>query len=642
MAQDVTSGYIFTPEQLQKHSKVYAGPGAGKTYFLVENVKNIVKTHPLIIQSWQRKVLCVTYTNAAVDEIKQRLENYSEYVEVCTIHGFIIEHIIQPFQQVLLDVIESDFGMTLECKGKISSQIEGLGLLHGVDKNKIFDLIRKQSPVDTGIKYSKKKMGEIEVDNAKFVESVLNPVKRVTELKVPKDVNPRHARIIKEYVWSKVKRLTHNEILYFGYRILETSPIALYSVRVKFPFIFVDEFQDTNPLQTLIIRLIAKKSSAVTMVGDIAQSIYSFHGARPRDFKDFIVEDGKELEEYVIRGNRRSTENIINFCNFLRQSDNDVRQTRQRIYKTQEQEKYFETKKIHFLIGRTPVVNQVIQDVIQNGGVVLTRSWAAAFDYIQGIEASQVALLKKIYNSYYVSPVKIREEIASHNNVTWVRAFRFIFSLWKGYRSYSLIDVINALRLYWEIDIKNITPESIIQLKLLLQKVFEKVGEQSVTSEIIKGFNEEISKSNYDFLRESLFGGNFFVNIFDSLDSSTLQDAVAALLWETSYKLFTEVFSEHSKYMTVHQAKGLEWSKVVVAVFPVKNESKLEDMFADPKLNEETKKDEFARIYYVACSRAKDDLYIHLEDGASFFTLKASLESYMRDNGITIDYEVIK
>ena len=41
--------------------------------------------------------------------------------------------------------------------------------------------------------------------------------------------------------------LTHNEILYFGYRILQNNHTALYATRVKFPFIFIDEFQDTNP-----------------------------------------------------------------------------------------------------------------------------------------------------------------------------------------------------------------------------------------------------------------------------------------------------------------------------------------------------------------------------------------------------------
>ena len=101
MAIEMTSGDIFTPEQLSYHAKVYAGPGAGKTHFLVENVKNIIANNPQIVQSRARKVLCVTYINAAVDEIKRRsisLQIMSKYILSMAL---LFEHIIQPFQQDL-------------------------------------------------------------------------------------------------------------------------------------------------------------------------------------------------------------------------------------------------------------------------------------------------------------------------------------------------------------------------------------------------------------------------------------------------------------------------------------------------------------------------------------------------------------
>ena len=78
MAFEIESGTILTAEQLQNHVKIYAGPGAGKTHFLVENVKNIVINHPIIAQSRLRKVLCITYTNAAVEEITRRLNRFSD------------------------------------------------------------------------------------------------------------------------------------------------------------------------------------------------------------------------------------------------------------------------------------------------------------------------------------------------------------------------------------------------------------------------------------------------------------------------------------------------------------------------------------------------------------------------------------
>lgn len=446
----MTSGDIFTPEQLEKHAKVYAGPGAGKTHFLVENVKNIITTNSLLTQSRMRKVLCVTYTNAAVDEIKRRLDKFTEHVEVYTIHGFIIEHIIQPFQQDLRDIMKSDFGIGVGGKGKISSQIEGLGILHGIDKNEIYDFIRKMNPLefsDDEFGYSKKAMGEVEVNNDVFVSSIIERSPRYMGLKAPSKIDERHVVPIKRYIWSIVRKLTHNEILYFGYRILENNPTALYAIRVKFPFIFVDEFQDTNPLQTLLIKLIGQKSTVIGVVGDIAQSIYSFQGAQPTDFKNFSIDGSRELKEYVINGNRRSTENVVNFCNYLRQSDSDVVQVSNHPYDTEEEKVRSETKKIHFLVGNSPEIYNIIKNILKNDGVVLTRAWAAAFDYIQGVDEAQAKLLKSIYNSYYNSPIQLRDEIAEHNNVTWVRAFRFIFNLWESYLNGSFIDVIQALKL---------------------------------------------------------------------------------------------------------------------------------------------------------------------------------------------------
>lgn len=145
MAIEIKSGEFLSFEQLKHHIKIYAGPGAGKTHFIVENVKNIVQTDSIIKESKERKVLCITYTNAAVNEIKSRLEDYSESVDVYTIHGFIIEYIIKPYQTELKKHMLNDFGIKITNKGRITSQIEGLGILHGYDKVKIFEYINKES-----------------------------------------------------------------------------------------------------------------------------------------------------------------------------------------------------------------------------------------------------------------------------------------------------------------------------------------------------------------------------------------------------------------------------------------------------------------------------------------------------------------
>ncbi len=645
MAIKITSGDIFTPEQLSQNFKVCAGPGAGKTHFLVENVKNIITNNPIITDSKARRVLCITYTNAAVDEIVKRLNRYTDYVEAYTIHGFIIEHIIKPFQQDLIAIMKSDFDISVHSKGVISSQIEGLGILHGVDKEEIYQFIKDSNPENfknDEFGYSKMLMGDVEVDNESFIASIVDGNGYTFKLKASNQIKPEHITAIKKYVWSKVRKLTHNEILYFGYRILQNNPTALYAIRVRFPYIFVDEFQDTNPLQTLLIKLIGEKSSVIGVIGDVAQSIYSFQGAKPSDFKDFKINADLD-KEYVIADNRRSTKNIVNFCNYLRKSDTSVIQESVRYYDNPEQEKSTESKKIHFLIGDARKKREVIETVISNGGVVLTRSWAAAFDYIQGIDAEQVKVLKSIYNSYYNTPIQLRDEIVEHNNVTWVRAFRFIFNLWKSHKSGSLVDIVQALKLIGGIELTKITPKIIFKLDNLASSVFDQVSPNSNTCDIIQSYNDKIVEEYYADLIECTNNGvPLTVQIFDEQERERLVSAVSQLHWDTSYKLFTEVFSEDSKYMTVHQAKGLEWNKVIVSVMPNRfDENTIDEMYSHPKLIDENAADEFVRIYYVACSRAKEDLYIHIPSYELKEHINNSLSEFIMSSGLIIEYEFI-
>lgn len=644
MVDPITSGDILSPEQLKHHSKVYAGPGSGKTYFLVENVKNIITTNESVANSKARKVLCITYTNAAVDEIRRRLERYVDYVEAYTIHGFIIEHIIKPFQDDLIDIMESDFNISVSRKGKISSQIEGLSILHGVDKEKIYSYIKSENPgqFDTDeFNYSKKIMGEVEVDNDAFLRSKKAGDELAHKIKASSKIKKEHILPLKKYIWSIVRRLTHNEILYFGYRILEKNPTALYATRVKFPFIFVDEFQDTNPLQTLLVKLIGQKSTKVIVVGDVAQSIYSFQGAKPTDFNDFCI-DPENDNLYSINGNRRSTENVVNFCNFLRQSDENIIQNSIKSYVNEEIKKNTEDKKIHFLLGESQENKKIISDVIDNGGVVLTRAWAAAFDYIKNINGEQAKLLKSIYNSYFNTPIQLRNEIAEHNNVKWVRAFRFIFKLWESFENGSFIDMISALRLYWDIDLQNITPKFIFQFNRMLREVFKDVDNSSITFDIIEKFNRKIFSSEYINLGELFKEGITEISVFDEQEKEELINNVSSLRWDTSYKLFTEVFSENSKYMTVHQAKGLEWDKVVVSLTPTRRDGiNISDVFSRPQLTAESNSNEFVRMYYVACSRAKEDLYIHIPSGCTRDTIISNLNTYIQNTGYKLEYEFL-
>ena len=285
--------------------------------------------------------------------------------------------------------------------------------------------------------------------------------------------------------------------------------------------------------------------------------------------------------------------------------------------------------------------------MIDKVGVALTRTWAAAFSYIRDRTPEQVSLLKKIYNSYYTSPMDTGRDSEEHSFVTWVRAFKCIFGLWNGFRTGAFVDVLRAFSLYTDIDHKLITPSILLQIKKISETIFSDLKEDTIdetTVNVIENFNAKIKDDQFEGIL-TILGADFKITVFDELEREDLMTNVLALNWQTSYKLFSEVFSAGSKYMTVHQAKGLEWDKVVVSLSPNKASNRdnttLDAMFNTPLLLAEESSQEFTRMYYVACSRAKEDLYIHLPNGFAPTIIDTAIGTFASKSGQQVEYEFV-
>lgn len=93
---------------IEHHFRVSAGPGAGKTHWLVEHIKNVLHKSTRLEKT--RKVACITYTNIGVETILNRLNTTINQVEVSTIHSFLYKHIVKPYAVFLVD----DYGLNVE------------------------------------------------------------------------------------------------------------------------------------------------------------------------------------------------------------------------------------------------------------------------------------------------------------------------------------------------------------------------------------------------------------------------------------------------------------------------------------------------------------------------------------------------
>ena len=201
-----------------------------------------------------------------------------------------------------------------------------------------------------------------------------------------------------------------------------------------------------------------------------------------------------------------------------------------------------------------------------------------------------------------------------------------------------------AIKTITEIDTKLLTPKILFEFDNLATRIFSSVNTNSLTVTVISKFNEEINKDSFRDARAFLSNEELFeISIFDEEEENERKDAINHLEWNTSIRLFTEVFTDKSRFMTVHQSKGQEWNSVIVSLTPTKfDKTKLSAVFSNPQIMQENPSDEFVRMFYVACSRAKDDLYIHVDSGCTEQEIETALTSFISKTGLGISYEFIQ
>ena len=105
-----------------------------------------------------------------------------------------------------------------------------------------------------------------------------------------------------------------DDLLLKFYELLKNFPESLSKYQHKFKYILIDEYQDTNPAQYEIIKLLGAMHENVCVVGDDAQSIYSFRGATIQNIFQF-QKDYDEVKVVKLEQNYRSTQNILNVAN---------------------------------------------------------------------------------------------------------------------------------------------------------------------------------------------------------------------------------------------------------------------------------------------------------------------------------------
>lgn len=262
-----------------------ACPGSGKTRTLVVKLLRIIEG----LRGTSRKVLCITYTRAAAQEIENRLRTLgssgdSKYYSVSTIHAFCLRDILSRFHW-LTDAYKGGFEVivpgTEEYSELALKACRDAGLsVHSNERRWLLE----------GFEYLNR-----EVDGTPIFKPPLTSEAACA-------------------FWQQLEALSFLDfpsIVYYAFRVLAESPFVTKGLAARYPWILVDEFQDTSSLQVEILRLIADQGSTrFFLVGDPHQSIYSFAGARV-DLFDSFSQEIDAAEHIQLSGNFRSSAPII-------------------------------------------------------------------------------------------------------------------------------------------------------------------------------------------------------------------------------------------------------------------------------------------------------------------------------------------
>ena len=272
---------------------VLAGPGSGKTKVITERVKYLIEQKDIAPSS----ILVITFTKAAALEMQHRFFTItdSSYPDVS----------FGTFHSVFYHIIKSSLS-----KNDSLIEIANDGLKKEILKDIILDLGYKNNLTQTDIK-----------DITAEIPDIISEISRVKNLGIApelcsrslnsKDLFPdifvKYSDRLKEF-----GKIDFDDMIFRCHEILLKNKKLLSAYQNKFKYILVDEYQDINPMQYKVLRLLLGDSNNIFAVGDDDQSIYGFRGSSPEIMLGFKEEFAKfSPREIFLNINYRSGKDIL-------------------------------------------------------------------------------------------------------------------------------------------------------------------------------------------------------------------------------------------------------------------------------------------------------------------------------------------
>ncbi|HEX6334609.1 MAG TPA: UvrD-helicase domain-containing protein [Flavisolibacter sp.] len=275
---------------------IVAGAGSGKTKVLTTRIAHLLANG---VDAFN--ILALTFTNKAAAEMKER-----------------VEHILgnREARNLYIGTFHSVFARILRAEAHRIGYPNAFTIYDTDDSKSVVKAVVNELNLD--VQHYKPNTVYNRISGAK--NALVGPKEYAEDYFIQQEDMRANRPMIGQIYDAYSRRCFKNgamdfdDLLFKMYELLKTFPEVLHKYQHKFKYVLIDEYQDTNPAQYEIIKLLGAVHENVCVVGDDAQSIYSFRGATIQNILQF-QKDYDEVRVIKLEQNYRSTQNILSIAN---------------------------------------------------------------------------------------------------------------------------------------------------------------------------------------------------------------------------------------------------------------------------------------------------------------------------------------
>ncbi|MEJ5350258.1 MAG: UvrD-helicase domain-containing protein [Melioribacteraceae bacterium] len=585
---------------------VVAGAGSGKTRVLTYKIAYLIEKG-----MEPESILALTFTNKAAKEMKERIKGMigkkADQLWMGTFHSI--------FAKILRN--ESKY-LNYKPNYSIYDREDSVSLVSNIMQNLNINL---ESLTPHGVQHRISHLKNQMILPEDFEKIMTNSLPDRKFLEIYKEYNKR---------LFENNAMDFDDLLLKPIELFRQHPKVLQKYKRMFKYILVDEYQDTNKAQYELLKLLSPAKDKICVVGDDAQSIYSWRGADIKNMLNF-KKDFKNAKIFRLEQNYRSTKII------LAAADSIIKNNTEQIAKTLWTEN--DNGEEITLIRASDEKDEAFQVAKRIKKEVLTRK----------ISFSDVAVLYRLNSQSRVLEEIFRRESIPYKIVGGIEFYRrkeikdiiaYLRVLSNPNDEESLLRIMNfpqrgigntsitkmiafarklnislfttMARVFEVIEVKERIQKNVKQFKLLLDKYIDlkdKLSIGELTSALIdelgilkiyKEENTPESLAHYDNVQELISAVQDYSR---QHPNATLDDFLAEVSLVTSVDQYDEKANAVT-LMTVHSAKGLEFPIVFITGLE-------EDIFPlNPRFDSDSKLEEERRLFYVALTRAKQKVFL--------------------------------